>query len=84
MSFVNQMYIDLLKQASEDLSNNSCNDFDVTVTDENRQELRLFISDYASDLDELRHLKKQLDEGRIYFQDFSIMDMLIKQLENKA
>lgn len=76
-----ELFADVVEQASEQMSNNSCNDFDVTVTDENRKELREFCGDIALDEDHLTSLLDQLDEGKIWFQDWMLLDLLQKKLE---
>jgi hypothetical protein len=81
MSFENLIFIDVLEQASNELSNNSCNDFDVTVTDENREELCAFINEYARDDAQATSLLNQMRKGRVYFQDFCVMNMLIRKLK---
>ena len=76
-----ELFADVVEQASEQMSNNGCNDFDVTVTDENREELRKFCGDMAQDEDHLESLLEQLDEGKIWFQDWMILDLLVEKLK---
>lgn len=81
-STVRGIFAEVARQASDQLSNNGCNDFPVDVTDKNREHLKLFIEDYAQDEEHLESLSRQLVKGKIWFQDDMLMTMLAKNLES--
>jgi len=74
------IFAKLLEQASDELSNNSCNDFPVKVTDKNREELREFIIAFAEDEEHEEHLLSQLNGKEVYFQDWMILSYLKREI----
>ena len=82
--FLRHIFAEVVGAARDEMSNNGCNDYPVKVNDENREDVRALCVEYAQDDDELESLLEQLGEGKVYFQDWCILDMLINRLrENK-
>lgn len=74
------IFATLLEQASNELSNNSCNDYPVLVTEKNREELREFIIAFAEDKDHEEHLLSQLNKKHVYFLDWMILSYLKREI----
>jgi len=74
------IFVKLLEQASDELSNNGCNDYPIQVTDENREELREFIIAFSEDKEHEEHLLRQLNGKEVYFQDWMILDYLKREI----
>lgn len=81
---------DVLDGAIQDLSNNSCNDAPVRVSDVDREELLQFIDDYIEamgmDGEEAEEYKQDLIEqadaykGKVYFLDYVILHVLANKV----
>lgn len=80
--FIRGIFATAVNQASEEMSNNSCNDFPVVVTPENAAQLRDFCEEYAQDDDHFGSLMRQLDQGKIWFEDWMILDLLVEKLKD--
>jgi hypothetical protein len=84
----------MVENASNELSNNCCNDAPVRVKDVNREELIQFIDEYSKQFSDSHgvdeedeeaiewkeHLLSQIEEGKVYFTDYMILDLLVKKL----
>lgn len=78
----------VLEGAIQDLSNNCCNDAPVRVKDVDRDELVAFIDDFveAIDMDSedaaeyKQDLISQIDDGKVYFLDYVILELLSQKL----
>jgi hypothetical protein len=71
---------ELLEQVSQELSNNSCNDVPVNVTEGNKADLVALIEEYAQDEDDKESLLESLEEGKVYFSDWMLIDYLRGQI----
>lgn len=74
------IFAKLLEQASDEMSNNGCNDFPVKVTDKNREELREFILTFSEDVEHEEHLLSQLNGKEVYFQDWMLLSYLKREI----
>jgi hypothetical protein len=74
------IFHELIKQAAEEMSNNSCNDYPFLVTENNQKALIGIINEIADD-DYKDHLIGQAKVGnQVYFQDFLLMELLAKKI----
>lgn len=82
-----ELFVSVLENAIQEMSNNSCNDFPVKVGGVNKNELIRFIGEYVKEFDEedgaewKEHMVKQVEEGEVYFTDYLILKLLIKKLQ---
>ena len=79
-TFEKELLGPLLESAAEELQRNSCNDYPITVTPENRKSLIRFIKKVGEDEDNTDHLLKQVDGGTVYFLDWMVLDYFKKKL----
>lgn len=81
MKTINEIFAKVVEQASEEMSNNGCNDFPVAVTDENRNAVRALCVEVAQDDEHLESLLRQIGEGKVWFEDWMVLDALVARLK---
>jgi hypothetical protein len=74
------IFAPLLETCSDELSNNSCNDYPIQITEENRQAVEDLIDAIGMDQDHCDSMMEQVAEGKVYFQDWMILDYLKKKI----
>ena len=81
--FEKDIFGTLLEQAVDAMSNNSCNDYPVHVTEENQEDLIAFINDMDQDDDYKVHLLERAVIGKdVYFNDWMLMSFLRRKIIN--
>lgn len=74
------IFAPLLQTCEDALDNNSCNDYPIPVTDENREAVIALIDGIAMDEDHRENMMEQLAEGEVCFQDAMVLSYLREQI----